>query len=159
MRIIIGSLHPRARISLVGSVRTSGPKVLEGSFPPGSSRAIRLQAADGETRQFRSYVLWSSPLLLLPTVGSLQAVVLTNDAAASPWICKHVTVRSDGSTANFKVGRWIGTPHPSSVYVSLYPSGLELTPQDIDCHTRAADVFEGYLQTCSYQPDDDPTRK
>ncbi|CDJ40526.1 hypothetical protein ETH_00019815 [Eimeria tenella] len=118
-----GGVHPRARISLIGSSRSSGPKVLEGSFPPGSNRAIRLQAAD---------------------VGELQAIVLSNDSAAAPWFCKHITVRSEGKAATFKVGKWVGVPYPSSVYVPRYPTGLELTPQDIDCHTRAADVFEGH---------------
>ncbi|KAL8275977.1 hypothetical protein Esti_000093 [Eimeria stiedai] len=53
------------------------------------------------------------------------------------------TFRSGGTTASFKVSRWIGTPYSSSAYIPRYPSGLELASQTIDCHTRAADVFEG----------------
>ncbi|KAL8427591.1 hypothetical protein Efla_005766 [Eimeria flavescens] len=61
----------------------------------------------------------------------------------TPWFCKHITVRSGGTTATFKVSRWIGSPHSPSAYIPKYPSGVELAARDIDCHTRAADVFEG----------------
>lgn len=143
MQTLKGNLHPRARISLVGSSRTSGPKVLEGSFPPGSNRVIRLQSADGEVPLFNTRIY--DQILHFPlSVGSLQAVVLRNDSPVSPWFCRHITIRADGNIASFKVARWIGAPYESSVYIPRYPSGLELTPQDIDCHTRAADVFEGY---------------
>lgn len=77
-------------------------------------------------------------------MGSLEALVLANDSPTSPWFCKHVTVGTSGTTASFKVSRWIGAPSPSSVHITKHPFGLDLASQDIDCHTRAADVFEGY---------------
>lgn len=69
-----------------------------------------------------------------------------NDSPIAPWFCKHVTVRTDATLSSFKVSRWIGAPYPSSVYIPKFPSGLELASQDIDCHTRAADIVEGYAK-------------
>lgn len=43
-----GGVHQRAKISFIGSLGSSGPKVLEGSFPPGSTRVINVQSADGK---------------------------------------------------------------------------------------------------------------
>ncbi|CBZ50802.1 hypothetical protein NCLIV_038770 [Neospora caninum Liverpool] len=77
-----------------------------------------------------------------PHVGDLEAIVLANAAQDDPWYCDYLNVRTeDGSMFAFKVKRWVGKPYEQFVHVPLKPSDVDMPSQDIDCYTRAADIF------------------
>lgn len=74
-------------------------------------------------------------------VGDLAAIVLTNDSNI-PWFCNHVTIRSDGESTSFKVKRWIGMLDKPSVIIQRNSGSTDLETLDIDCFSRAVDIFE-----------------
>nr|AAZ94422.1 SR1 [Toxoplasma gondii] len=113
----IGSIE----VKFVGISRSTNPQTILQAPEVGSNKRVRVRAAD---------------------VGDLQAIVLANTAEDDPWYCDYLNVRTeDGSMFAFKVKRWIGKPYEQFVLVPLKPSDVDMPSQDVDCYTRAADIF------------------
>ncbi|PFH36852.1 hypothetical protein BESB_050440 [Besnoitia besnoiti] len=113
----IGSIE----LNLVGGSRSTNPQPILQAPDVGSNKRVNIRAAD---------------------VGDLEAIMLTNTAQDDPWYCDYLNVRTeDGSMFAFKVKRWIGKPYEQAVHVPLKPSDVDMPSQDIDCYTRAADIF------------------
>lgn len=75
-------------------------------------------------------------------MGDIQGVVLANTAPDDPWYCESISLRTeDGAMFPFKVKRWVGLPYAQQISVSSKASDIDMAPQDVECHTRAADLF------------------
>lgn len=79
-------------------------------------------------------------------VGDIEGIIVSNTADDDPWYCSSIRIRAeDGKVAPFAVNRWIGRPYDESVAVYLKPpKEVDTAAQDIECHTRAADLINRY---------------
>ncbi|GBE58642.1 scavenger receptor cysteine-rich domain-containing protein [Babesia ovata] len=118
----------RISLMLIGSLGKSNTKVLGTNFYTGSYLTFVLKAAD---------------------VGDVTGVLLSNSATADPWYCEDIRVLSSNeSVKTFAVKRWIGSPYEESVEITTAEGTSvtnfnETTPMDIQCHTRAIDLYSG----------------
>ncbi|GFE53484.1 scavenger receptor cysteine-rich domain-containing protein [Babesia ovis] len=111
---------------LLGPLGKSNTKVLGTNFYTGSYLTFVLEAAD---------------------VGEVDGIILFNSAEADPWYCEDVRVTSaNDNVKTFQVKRWVGEPYESSVEITTAEGTSvtnfnETTPIDIQCHTRAIDIY------------------
>ncbi|GIX61317.1 scavenger receptor cysteine-rich domain-containing protein [Babesia caballi] len=118
----------RISIMLLGATGKSNAKILGTHFYTGSYLTFVLKAAD---------------------VGDLNGVLLSNSAAADPWYCEDVRIlSSNDSVKTFPVKRWVGEPYEASVEITTEEGTSvanfnETAPMDIQCHTRAIDIYSG----------------
>ncbi|CDR97337.1 LCCL domain containing protein, putative [Babesia bigemina] len=118
----------RISLMLIGPLGKSNTKSLGTNFYAGSYLTFVLKAAD---------------------VGDVTGVLLSNSATSDPWYCEDIRVMSSNeSVKTFAVKRWVGSPYESSVEVTTAEGTSvtnfnETTPMDIQCHTRAIDLYSG----------------
>ncbi|OEH79807.1 scavenger receptor protein sr1 precursor [Cyclospora cayetanensis] len=98
----------------------------------------------------RQLTVWKDFRYWIFDFGSLEAVVVSNESTMAPWFCKHVTVRTDGDAASFKVSRWIGAPHPSSAYVPRNPSVMNVAKVHCPMNCQASEF--AHTQGASLHP-------
>ncbi|XP_026190061.1 uncharacterized protein LOC34618374 [Cyclospora cayetanensis] len=113
----IGSIE----LTMTGTLRQASPKIVLEGVKPGEEQKVAFRASD---------------------VGDIQSILLYNSAADDPWFCESLRIVIDGgSVTSFSVKRWIGSPFQSSVVVTLRPSlDTDMSPQDVQCHTRGTDL-------------------
>eukprot|EP00371_Babesia_bovis_P003371 XP_001612018.1 LCCL domain containing protein [Babesia bovis T2Bo] len=116
----------KVSVMLLGPLGKSNTKILGTNFYSGSYLTFVVEAAD---------------------VGDVNGILLFNSAESDPWYCEDVRITSaNDSVKSFQVKRWVGAPYESSVEIATTEGTSvsnfnETTPMDIQCHTRAIDIY------------------
>ncbi|AFZ81642.1 LCCL domain-containing protein [Theileria equi strain WA] len=113
-------------LTLIGSNGKTNEKKLSNSFDSGSYLTFQVKAAD---------------------IGDLIGIVLSNDSKNSPWYCEDVRVLiNDNVIKAFPIKRWIGEPYEAVIEITSeigtsITNLSETSPIDIQCSTRAIDIY------------------